>query len=246
MSNNTNTERENSMTTVEIDGHRYYDHSYVNSIACRPGHRGRGDIFAAVRSGRIPAPHGDGNTHLWNADVVDAAEALYEFGPGGVNGFGFDRDGYGPDGRHGVTGYTREGRKQAQAETSRIYDALAAQRVTEQRRAEAAILKRVDEALSRDGKHLSNGGWGWMAQWLGGDDVVIANVPRGGNCRRCDAIGTQQGMPNLVRHQGGWQDFDQCGSCGSIGGVNAPYRVVEDVTVEKLVTAVRELAGRSA
>ena len=50
----------------------------------------------------------------------------------------------------------------------------------------------------------------------------------------------------LVRHQGGWQDFDQCGSCGSIGGVNAPYRVVEDVTVEKLVTAVRELAGRSA
>jgi hypothetical protein len=111
--------------------------------------------------------------------------------------------------------------------------------------AEAAILALVDQALSCEGKRRSND-WGWVAEVLGDTDVVIARVPRNGNCRRCSAIGTQQGMPKIIRWQGDWQEFDQCGTCGSIGGVNAPYRVVENPTVQTLVAAIRELAGRSA
>ena len=111
---------------------------------------------------------------------------------------------------------------------------------------EAAILALVDDAMRCVGKSRSRGDWGWVVEVLGGGDVLIANVPRNGACRRCSATGTRQGMPNLVRHQGDWADFGQCGTCGSIGGVNAPYRVVTNPTVETLVAAVRELAGRSA
>ncbi len=109
---------------------------------------------------------------------------------------------------------------------------------------EAAILALVDQALLREGKSRSRGDWGWVAEALGDTDVVIARVPRNGTCRRCSRIGTSQGMPDLVWWQGEWQDFDQCGSCGSIGGVNAPYRVVSNPTVETLTAAVRELSGK--
>ena len=237
---------------VEIDGRGYYTHSYVDGIA-HPRRRWDrfGDLFAVIRGDRIVDPRcGDGSRHLWAADAVDAAEALYEFGADGVNGFGFDRDGYGPDGRHAVTGYTRAGWQQVKAESNRQWDAHTAQRSDQQQRTEAAnqaaILELVDDALRCVGKSRSRGGWGWVAEILGGGDVLIANVPRNGACRRCSATGTQQGMPRLTWDQGSWNDFTQCGTCGSVGGVNAPYRVITNPTVEKLVAAVRELAGRSA
>ena len=154
------------MLTVEIDGRRYYDHAYVNSIAYRPGHRRRGDLFAVIRGDRIVDPRWvEGSRHLWAADAVDAAEALYEFGADGINGFGYDRDGYGPDGRHGVDGLTREERRQAQAETSRFLDDLAAQRADEQRRADAATepaAKRTSRfaASSRKEREMFPTEWG--------------------------------------------------------------------------------------
>ena len=235
---------------VEIDGRGYYTHSYVNGIA-HPRPRGDrfGDLFAVIRGDRIPHPR-RGSQHLWAADAVDAAEALFEFGADGVNGFGYDRDGYGPDGRHAVTGYTRAGWQQVKAESNRVIAAMSAQRSDQQQRTEAAnqaaILELVDQALMREGKRRSYGGWGWMVEVLGGGDVLIASVPRNGACRRCSATGTQQGMPRLTWDQGSWNDFTQCGTCGSIGGVNAPYRVVTNPTVEKLVEAIRELSGGAA
>jgi hypothetical protein len=230
---------------VMVGGRAFYTHAQVDAVAS--GHRGRGDLFAAVRSGRIPAPGGDGNTHLWDAAVVDAAAALYEVGADGRNGFGFDRDGYGPDGRHGRHGGTREELEATLSLASEQLGAFQARRDDEQQRAaaagEAAILKLVDQALISAGKRRSGGDWGWVATVLGGADVALARVPRDGACRRCSRVGTGQSMPKFVWWHGSWEDFDQCGSCGAIGNVGAPYRIIEAPTLEKLVAAVRELAS---
>jgi hypothetical protein len=63
-----------AVRVIDIDGRSYYEHAYINTIAQR--HRGEGDIFAAVRRGRIADPRGDGNTHLWATDVVDMTTAV--------------------------------------------------------------------------------------------------------------------------------------------------------------------------
>lgn len=232
-----------------VDGVAYYGHSYVNSIACNRDHRGRGNLFAAVRHARIPDPCShDGNTCLWRCDAVDEAEKLYEYGPDGFNGFGLDRDGYGRDGRHPDYGFTREELKEYWDARNQALGAYLKQQEEKRRRdaaaKDAAVLQRVDNELRMQGARLSSGDSGWMAESLGGGDVIIARVPRGGTCRRCNRTGTQQGMPNLVWDRGEWQDNSQCGSCGSIGGVDAPYRVVEDATPEKIAEAIRDLAGK--
>jgi hypothetical protein len=110
------------------------------------------------------------------------------------------------------------------------------------------LLAVVSRGLACEGKNLSRGDWdwGWKAEVLDANTVLIARVPRGGCCRRCDRIGTRQAMPRLIWDQGCWNDFEQCGTCGSIGGINAPYRVVENPTEENIAAAVRELAGKKA
>ena len=144
----------------------------------------------------------------------------------------------------------REELKEYRNARNRAFDEHLKQQEERRRQAaaakDAAVLRRVDDALRMRGARLSNGGSGWVAKSLGGGDVVIARVPSGGTCRRCNRTGTQQGMPHLVWDQGEWQDYGQCGSCGSIGGVDAPYRVVEDATTEKIAEAIRDLSGKKS
>jgi len=106
------------------------------------------------------------------------------------------------------------------------------------------MLQVVRQGLAREGKQLSRTDVGWCAEVLDEETVLIARVPRSGGCRRCNRIGTTHGMPRLHWFDGDWQDFEQCGTCGSIGGINAPYRVVENPTEENIAAAVRELAGK--